>query len=213
LSLQRHNRRYEKEAPAVVNTAACAGCGTCAAECVFGAINMNHFSDLQIFGQIDAMLADKPRKKSSPLPVTGVPMPEPIMPGFRGCSTRRTCALSAPCAQAAWLKLSSGAASPRRSGDPRERLSYRGLSLYQCEPLDRKRVEKIKKKMEKLGINRERLQLEWISAAEGIRFATVMHRMNSSGRTFQQTRSPQPSISCQNEPLTKVNHRHSCEEL
>jgi len=31
--------------------------------------------------------------------------------------------------------------------------------------------------MEKLGIRSERLQLEWISAAEGARFAEVMSRM------------------------------------
>ena len=31
--------------------------------------------------------------------------------------------------------------------------------------------------MEKIGIRPERLQLEWISAAEGVRFAEVMHRM------------------------------------
>jgi heterodisulfide reductase subunit A len=31
--------------------------------------------------------------------------------------------------------------------------------------------------MEKLGINPNRLQLEWISAAEGIRFAEVMSHM------------------------------------
>jgi len=37
--------------------------------------------------------------------------------------------------------------------------------------------------MEKLGIRSERLQLEWISAAEGMRFAEVMHRMESLRRT------------------------------
>ena len=31
--------------------------------------------------------------------------------------------------------------------------------------------------MEKLGIRPERLQLEWISAAEGVRFAEVMTKM------------------------------------
>ena len=40
-----------------------------------------------------------------------------------------------------------------------------------------KRVEKIKKKMEKLGIRPERLRLEWVSAAEGIRFAKLMQEM------------------------------------
>ncbi len=33
--------------------------------------------------------------------------------------------------------------------------------------------------MAKLGIRPERLQLEWISAAEGIRFSTVMHGLES----------------------------------
>jgi heterodisulfide reductase subunit A len=33
--------------------------------------------------------------------------------------------------------------------------------------------------MEKLGIRPERLQLEWISAAEGSRFAEIMGRMEN----------------------------------
>ncbi|MBU4009842.1 MAG: hydrogenase iron-sulfur subunit, partial [Proteobacteria bacterium] len=46
-----------------------------------------------------------------------------------------------------------------------------------------KRVEKVHKKMEKLGIRKERLQLEWISAAEGIRFAEVMKKMETLRRS------------------------------
>ncbi len=45
-----------------------------------------------------------------------------------------------------------------------------------------KRVEKIHKKMAKLGIRPERLQLEWISAAEGVRFAKVMEAMEQLRR-------------------------------
>ena len=33
------------------------------------------------------------------------------------------------------------------------------------------------KKMEKLGIRKDRLQLEWVSAAEGVRFQQAMERM------------------------------------
>jgi len=40
-----------------------------------------------------------------------------------------------------------------------------------------KRVEKMWNKMEKLGIRPERLQLEWISAAEGQKFAVVMREI------------------------------------
>jgi heterodisulfide reductase subunit A len=41
-----------------------------------------------------------------------------------------------------------------------------------------KRVEKVWTKMEKLGIRPERLQLDWISAAEGQKFARVMREVD-----------------------------------
>ena len=51
-----------------------------------------------------------------------------------------------------------------------------GCHIGDCHYIDAnhwtvKRVEKMRKRMEKLGIRPERLQLEWVSAAEGIRFA------------------------------------------
>jgi heterodisulfide reductase subunit A len=57
-----------------------------------------------------------------------------------------------------------------------------GCHIGDCHYIDanhwtEKRVAKVRKKMEKRGIRPERLQLEWISAAEGIRFADVMKRM------------------------------------
>jgi heterodisulfide reductase subunit A len=57
-----------------------------------------------------------------------------------------------------------------------------GCHIGDCHYIDanrwtQKRVTKIRKKMEKLGIRPERLQLEWISAAEGSRFAEIMGGM------------------------------------
>ena len=57
-----------------------------------------------------------------------------------------------------------------------------GCHIGDCHYIDanhwtEKRIKKIHKKMSKLGIRPERLQLEWISAAEGVRFAKVMQRM------------------------------------
>ncbi len=59
-----------------------------------------------------------------------------------------------------------------------------GCHIGDCHYIDanhwtEKRVKKVHKKMEKLGIRPERLQLEWISAAEGVRFAEVMKRMET----------------------------------
>ena len=62
-----------------------------------------------------------------------------------------------------------------------------GCHIGDCHYIDanhwtEKRVRKVRKKMEKLGIRPERLQLEWISAAEGVRFAEVMRRMDDLRR-------------------------------
>ncbi len=40
-----------------------------------------------------------------------------------------------------------------------------------------RRVEKFWKRMERLGINKERLRLAWISAAEGTHFAQAVQEM------------------------------------
>jgi heterodisulfide reductase subunit A len=46
-----------------------------------------------------------------------------------------------------------------------------------------KRVNRVWGKMEKAGVRPERLQLEWISAAEGQKFGAVMHRMEEIRQT------------------------------
>jgi heterodisulfide reductase subunit A len=43
-----------------------------------------------------------------------------------------------------------------------------------------KRVERLWKKMEQLGLNKERLQLLWASAAEGERFASKVREMQTA---------------------------------
>jgi heterodisulfide reductase subunit A2 len=40
-----------------------------------------------------------------------------------------------------------------------------------------RRVKRMQKKMEKMGLRPDRLQLEWISASEGLRFKEVMEKM------------------------------------
>ena len=50
------------QSPNVIK-ALCKGCGTCAAECPTDAINIVHYTNEQIFAQIDAALMEKPDKK------------------------------------------------------------------------------------------------------------------------------------------------------
>jgi len=57
-----------------------------------------------------------------------------------------------------------------------------GCHLNDCHYIDAnyqtlKRVEKLWKKLEKMGIDKERLQLAWISAAEGEKFASKIKQM------------------------------------
>ncbi|MEA3280247.1 MAG: hydrogenase iron-sulfur subunit, partial [Thermodesulfobacteriota bacterium] len=62
-----------------------------------------------------------------------------------------------------------------------------GCHIGDCHYIDanhwtEKRIKKIWRRMEKLGIRPERLQLEWISAAEGVRFAGIMRKMENLRR-------------------------------
>jgi heterodisulfide reductase subunit A len=168
----------KKKTPAVVNTAACAGCGTCAAECRFGAITMNHFTDLQITNQIDTLLAEETREKILAFACNWC--------SYAGADYAGVSRLQYPPNVRLIRTMCSGRVDEDfiwrgfEQGAPVVLVS--GCHIGDCHYIDAnkwtvKRVERVRKKMEKLGIRPERLQLEWISAAEGVRFASVMQRM------------------------------------
>ena len=168
----------KKKLPAVVNTAACAGCGTCAAECAFGAIHMNHFSDSQILVQIDTMLADSPQEKILAFACNWC--------SYAGADYAGTSRLQYPPNVRLIRTMCSGRVDEdfiwRGFARGAPVILVSGCHIGDCHYIDAnhwtlKRVEKVWKKMTRLGIRSERLQLEWISAAEGIRFANLMHQM------------------------------------
>ena len=164
--------------PAHVNEAACAGCGTCAAECPSDAILMHHFTDRQINSQVDAVLEEDP---AGVITVFACNWCSYAGADYAGVSrlqypanTRviRTMCSGRVSEKFIWRAFAGGAAVVLVSG----------CHFGDCHYIDAnhwtdKRIKRMWKKMEKMGIRRERLQLEWISAAEGVRFRDVMAGM------------------------------------
>ncbi len=168
----------KKKTPAVVNTAACAGCGTCGAECLFGAIVMNHFTDEQINSQTDAMLVKDAQNKIVAFACNWC--------SYAGADYAGVSRIQYPANVRIIRTMCSGRVDEKFVWHAFEKRApivlISGCHIGDCHYIDanhwtEKRFLKIRKKMEKLGIRPERLQLEWISAAEGIRFADVMSDM------------------------------------
>ncbi len=177
----------KKKTPAQVAKAACSGCGTCAAECPFGAISMNHFTDRQITDQIDTLLDTRPAEKILTFACNWC--------SYAGADYAGVSRLQYPPNARLIRTMCSGRVDEAfiwhgfEKGAPVILVS--GCHIGDCHYIDAnhwtvKRVEKVRKKMEKKGIRPERLQLEWISAAEGIRFAEVMNRMEQLRRSVSE---------------------------
>ena len=158
-----------------VITAACAGCGTCAAECKFDAIIMQHYTDEQILAQIDAALDEVPEEKTIAFLCNWC--------SYAGGDLAGTSRLKYPPNQRFIRTMCSGRVDEKfilhafEKGAPVVLLS--GCHIGDCHYIDanhwtKRRAEKLWARMEKLGIRPERLRLEWISSAEGARFARIM---------------------------------------
>jgi heterodisulfide reductase subunit A len=170
--------------PAHVAEVACTGCGTCAAECSFGAVAMKHFSDDQILCQVDAMLAEKPEEKIVVYACNWC-----SYAGGDFCGVSR---LQYPATMRLIRTMCSGRVDKAfilhafAKGAPVVLVS--GCHYVDCHYIDanrwtQKRVEKLWDFLEKKGIRPERLQLEWISSAEGSRFQKTMIEIEKLRKT------------------------------
>jgi len=168
--------KVKKEAS--VAEAACAGCGTCGAECPFGAIEMRHFTDQQLYAQIDAATEENAEKKiiafccnwcsyagADFAGVSRMQYPPNVLIIRTMCSGR----VSTKFVERAFAR---GAAT----------VLVAGCHLNDCHYINanyqtKRRVERLWKKMERLGLDKNRLHLAWISAAEGQKFASKIKEM------------------------------------
>jgi heterodisulfide reductase subunit A len=181
---------WEKKQPARVISAACAGCGTCAAECQYQAIAMRHFSDQAIYAQMDAMLP--PSFPPNFGGDEGGAKP-PIVAfacnwcSYAGADTAGVGRMEYPPNARLIRTMCSGRVSPDfvwyafRKGAPVVLVS--GCHYADCHYINAnrqtvRRVDALWEGLEKQGVRPERLQLDWVSAAEGQKWAKVMQELD-----------------------------------
>jgi heterodisulfide reductase subunit A len=175
---------WKKGEVSVVVEAACAGCGACGATCQFGAITMRHFTDDQLFAQIRAILELEPQDKVFVFACNWC--------SYAGGDMAGISRIQYPASNRVVRTMCSARVSEEmvleafRCGAPVVLVS--GCHYADCHYINAnrqtvKRMQKLWDKLEKLEIRPERLQLEWISAAEGQKFAKVMHQMEELRKT------------------------------
>jgi heterodisulfide reductase subunit A len=158
--------------------AACGGCGTCAAECNFGALTQKHFTDEQITAQIDAITENEPEKKIVAFCCNWC--------SYAGADFAGVSRMQYPPNARIIRTMCSGRVAPkfieRAFARGAASVLVSGCHLGDCHYINaniqtQKRVERMWKKMEQNGLDKQRLQLLWASAAEGEKFASKMHEM------------------------------------
>jgi heterodisulfide reductase subunit A len=178
-----------KEGKVRILEAACMGCGTCAAECNFNAIEMPYFTRDQVLAQIDAALSEKPEEKClvftcnwcsyAGADLAGIEKRQ-YPPSARIIRTMCSARFEEAFVERAYEK---GAGAVLVTGC---RLTETGSDCHYnyANRLTWKRFQHWQRKFERKGISPDRLQLRWISAAEGKEFAEKIGEMDEVVRRY-----------------------------
>jgi len=165
----------KQKIPAEVTEAMCRGCGACAAECQFGAISIRHFDDEQYMAQTEAALEENPQDKVIVFACNWC--------SYAASDLAGTSRVQYPPDARIIRTMCSARVDEKfilqafKLGAPIVLVS--GCHFADCHYIDanrwtQRRMDRLWSRLERLGIRPERLQLEWMSAAEGNRFAQVI---------------------------------------
>jgi heterodisulfide reductase subunit A len=168
-----------KKQKARVITAACKGCGVCAGACPTGAVTPLGFTDEMILAQIDEALLENPEQKILAFCCNWC--------SYAGADFAGVSRLAYPPQVRIIRTLCAGRIHPKFILHAFERGAGQVL-VSGCHPPGdchyisgnlraQERVEKLRPKLAKKGIDPTRLRLAWISATEGRAFQRVIQEM------------------------------------
>jgi heterodisulfide reductase subunit A len=180
--------QVEPNKPAEVVAAKCHGCGICVAECPVDAITQMHFTDAQILAQIDAALEENPENK-----ILGICC---NWCSYAGADLAGTSRFEYPTN----IRIIKVMCSGRVDRDFVLEAFRKGAGMvlvgachlpYDCHYIDgnwkmKARMETLANMLQKLGVTPDRFRVEYVSAAEGVKFAQVVRdmteRLNEIGK-------------------------------
>ena len=179
----------------LIHEAACMGCGTCAAECNYHAIEMPYFTREQILAQVDAALAERPEEKCLVFTCNWCSYAGADLAGIEKRQYPPSARIIRTMCSARFEEDFVSRAFEKNAGAVLVtgcRLTETGSDCHYnyANRLTWKRFQHWQRKFERQGIVPERLQLRWISAAEGKEFAEKMAEMDevvSKYRVNQET--------------------------
>lgn len=169
--------------------AACMGCGTCAAECNFGAIEMPYFTRQQVLAQVDAALANNPQAKCLVFTCNWCSYAGADLAGIEKRQYPTSARIIRTMCSARFEESFIARAFEKGAGAVLVtgcRLTETGSDCHYnyVNRLTDKRFKYWQRKFERAGVDPQRLQLRWISAAEGKEFAEKITEMDEVVRRY-----------------------------
>jgi heterodisulfide reductase subunit A len=172
---------YETGKAAEVITAKCHGCGGCVGECPHDAVTQLHYSDAQILAQIRTLLATEPEKKILTLRCHWCSYGGADLAGTshfeyssneRGIKVMCSARMDADFIYEAF-RLGAGA------------VLYSGCHPQDChyitgQIVGEKRARRLETIFNRMNMSPGRFRVEWISAAEGDKYARVVNEMQAA---------------------------------